>query len=470
MLDLLRPALMAVKAGTEARSGPCPSVDAADLAKKVTAACGPILPETGSGLEALPRMAQMLAEGAADPAMPWCAGHLHTPPLAVAVAADTVSALLNASLDSWDQAPCASVIEEQLTDALARMVFPRTSAPSAVMTTGGTDSTLTGLLLAREHAQTRGEGPLQVICGSNAHHSVARAAWMLGLRPPAVVRCPQGRLDISHLAETLSSLESAVVVATAGTTDAGIVDPLRDVAELTRSHRAWLHVDAAYGGPTLFSDALRHRLHGVEQADTVSVDLHKFGWQPLSAGMLAAREATLFAPLATRADYLNADDDTEAGLPDLLGRSWRTSRPADAFKIAVTLQAIGRRGMAALVEQCCRTATDVAGYIERHPGLRLWAQPELSTVLFRPLACDRLGDEGDRTLAALRRHLLAGTAVLGRARMPDQDDRERMWLKLTILHPHTTLTDYERLLDLVATSAAEHGARRPHLPLTGRGQ
>ncbi|MEV0322618.1 pyridoxal phosphate-dependent decarboxylase family protein [Streptomyces sp. NPDC050658] len=455
MLDLLREALAAVIDGTEARSGPCPSFEAAELAQRAAAAFEPILPEVGSGTKALPRMARTLAEGAADPAMPWCTGHLHTPPLAVAVAADTVSGLLNASVDSWDQAPCASVIEGQLTEALARMVFPQESAPGAVMTTGGTDSTMTALLLAREHVLTVGDGPPQVVCGANAHHSVARAAWMLGLRPPVVVRCVRGRLDISHLAEVLKSLKSAVVVATAGTTDAGSLDALREVAELTRSHSAWLHVDAAYGGPALFSDDLKGRLSGVEQADTVSFDLHKFGWQPLAAGVLAARKATLFDPLAIRAEYLNADDDTAAGLPDLLRRSWRTSRPADAFKVAVTLQALGRKGMAALVEQCCHTATEVAEYVERHPTLRLWEQPELSTVLFRPRACDRPGVDGDQVLAALRRQLLTGTAVLGRARMPDRDGRERIWLKLTILNPHTTLADYKELFDLVATSASE---------------
>ena len=97
-----------------------------------------------------------------------------------------------------------------------------------------------------------------------------------------------------------------------------------------------MHVDAAYGGGALFSDTRRGLLAGLDRADTVALDLHKLGWQPLAAGLLAVADGTLLAPLSLRAEYLNADDDTGAGLPDLLGRSFRTSRRPDAVKIATT--------------------------------------------------------------------------------------------------------------------------------------
>jgi L-2,4-diaminobutyrate decarboxylase len=170
--------------------------------------------------------------------------------------------------------------------------------------------------------------------------------------------------------------------------------------------------------------------------------------------------------LDIRADYLNADDDTHAGLPDLLGRSMRTSRRMDAFKIAVTLRALGRAGIGALVEHCCRTASELAGAVGRHPALRLWALPTLSTVLFRPLLADELAGElgpeaGNTLVARVRRRLLEeGTAVLGRAAIgpstPDGDDgSNRLWLKLTLLHPHAEVADYLPLLDIVAERARE---------------
>lgn len=173
--------------------------------------------------------------------------------------------------------------------------------------------------------------------GANAHHSLPRAAWLLGLPDPVVVPAPAGVLDPAALDEALTQLPGPhLVAATAGSTDAGLIDPIPEIAALCAAHGARLHVDAAYGGGLLFSDRYRERLAGLDAADTVTLDLHKLGWQPVAAGLLAVRDPGGLAVLHHRADYLNADDDVEAGLPDLLGRSLRTSRRPDVLKIAVT--------------------------------------------------------------------------------------------------------------------------------------
>ncbi|NBH05014.1 aminotransferase class V-fold PLP-dependent enzyme, partial [Amycolatopsis sp. SID8362] len=304
-----------------------------------------VLPRHGVGAEAaLEELSRLLAAGSADPADPACAAHLHCPPLAVSVAADVVASALNPSMDSWDQAPVASELEREFTTGIARLCYPDAPRPDAVVTTGGTESNLLGLLLARE------TGIVQAVCGANAHHSVARAAWLLGLPAPVVVPCEGDRMLPGALAEVAGP--GTVVVATAGTTNTGTLDPLPAIAEICRRQGARLHVDAAYGGTALCSDALKGKLAGLELADSVALDLHKFGWQPVAAGLFAAREAADLAALTVRAEYLNADDDTEAGLPDLLGRSIRTSRRPDAFRMAVTVRALGTAGLGALVERC----------------------------------------------------------------------------------------------------------------------
>ncbi|MEV7095614.1 aminotransferase class I/II-fold pyridoxal phosphate-dependent enzyme [Amycolatopsis sp. NPDC051045] len=413
------------------------------------------LPRRGVGAEAaLEELSRLLAAGSADPADPACAAHLHCPPLAVSVAADVVASALNPSMDSWDQAPVASELEREFTTGIARLCYPGAEAPDAVVTTGGTESNLLGLLLARERNPRT-----QPVCGANAHHSVARAAWLLGLPAPIVVPCEGDRLLPGALAGVLTA--DSVVVATAGTTNTGTLDPLPEIAEICRRHEARLHVDAAYGGMALCSETLKTKLNGLELADSVALDLHKFGWQPVAAGLFAAREAADLGALTVRAEYLNADDDTEAGLPDLLGRSIRTSRRPDAFRMAVTVHALGTEGLGALVERCCTTATEVARRVEEHPGLRLWGPPELSTVVLRPVVADETG--GDELVARVRRALLeAGTAVIGRAALPTGPSGEnQLWLKLTLLHPHTTADDYRPLLDrIVATAGAELVAGR----------
>ncbi|MFF8019796.1 pyridoxal phosphate-dependent decarboxylase family protein [Streptomyces sp. NPDC007896] len=430
---LLDTVLDALREGGEARGGPLPAGGPESVARRVRDAVGDVLPEQGTE-DALRVLVRALAEGAADPADPLCAAHLHCPPLAVATAADLAASALNPSMDSWDQAPAASELEALVTRALAQEI----GAGDALVTTGGTESNQLALLLAREaHAGVR------LIHGANAHHSLPRAAWLLGLPDPVVVPAPAGTMDLAALDEALTELQglrgSLLVAATAGTTDAGLIDPLPDIADLCEAHGTRLHIDAAYGGGLLFSDHHRGKLHGLDRAHTVTLDLHKLGWQPVAAGLLVVKDPHDLDALSHRADYLNADDDTEAGLPDLLGRSLRTTRRPDILKVAVTLKTLGRAGLGALVDQVCARAVELADLVEAHPGFELYDPPTLSTVLFRP------AEASDEAVAAVRRTLLhEGRAVLGRALLDD-----RLWLKATLLNPHTRPGDLAALLKLV---------------------
>ncbi|WP_407286138.1 pyridoxal phosphate-dependent decarboxylase family protein [Streptomyces sp. BP-8] len=439
---LLDTVLDALTTGAEDRAGPLPAGGPDAVARAVHDACHPLLPEHGTGPHAALRtLVHTLAAGAADPADPHCAAHLHCPPLALATAADLAAGALNPSMDSWDQAPAASALEALTSRALARLVYPRATAPDALITTGGTESNQLGILLARETAA--GNAPLQIVCGANAHHSIHRSAWLLGLPQPLTLPTPDGTLapDTVHtcLANLAGHTGPVLLTATAGTTDSGAIDPLPALADLAEHHGARLHIDAAYGGPLLFSDTHHTALEGLTRAHTVALDLHKLGWQPVAAGLLAVPDPATLAPLTHQADYLNADDDTEAGLPDLLSRSLRTTRRPDILKIAVTLKALGRHGLGALVDRTLAAAQDLADLIEAHPHYELHSRPTLSTVLFRPTHAD------DTTLATIRRTLLTdGQAVLGRATTPTG-----LWLKATLLNPHTQTGDLTTLLKLV---------------------
>lgn len=450
------PAMPASRPNPTAPASPAPA-GGPTASSAAVAALGSLLPTHGVGAEAALRdLTTAFVAGSVDPAEPWCAAHLHGPSLAVAAVADLVISAVNPSMDSWDQAPFASALERTLTAELAALCFPDAPAPDALITSGGTESNLLGLLLAREHTG----GSVTPVCGANAHHSVARAAWLLGLPQPIVVDCVDEQIRPDALAIALAELTGpAVVVATAGTTNAGVIDPLPAIADLARRHNARLHVDASYGGSLLFSPSRAALLAGLDRADTVTVDLHKLGWQPIPAGVLISADAACLAPLEISADYLNADDDLEAGMPDLLGRSLRTSRRADAFGIAVSMRALGRTGLAALIDRCCANAADLASAVDARPDLRLWRAPTLTTVLLRPTLADQLDPvAGDDLVAALRRHLLdTGRAVLGRARIDNPDGTDSRWLKLTLLNPTATVADYLPLLDLIADTARAIG-------------
>ncbi|MER7839988.1 aminotransferase class V-fold PLP-dependent enzyme [Streptomyces sp. NPDC096040] len=433
--DALRPlldtVLDALRDGGRARGGPLPAGGPEAVAQQVADAVGDVLPDDGDP-EALRTLVTALAAGAADPADPLCAAHLHCPPLAVATAADLAASALNPSLDSWDQAPAASALEAMVTRALAHAI----GLSDAVVTTGGTESNQLALLLAREALG----GGVRLVCGANAHHSLPRAAWLLGLPDPVVVPAPNGTLDPAALHAALTHLPKPfVVAATAGTTDAGLIDPLPEIAGLCAAHGARLHIDAAYGGGLAFSDRHRDKLAGLERAHTVTLDLHKLGWQPVAAGLLAVARPAELGVLHHHADYLNADDDIEAGYPNLLGRSLRTTRRPDVLKIAVTLRTLGRSGLGTLVDQVCARAREFAVLVREHPGFELYDRPNISTVLFRPAGAT------DDDVADVRRRLLHdGRAVLGRARLDG-----RLWLKATLLNPHTRPDELAVLLKLV---------------------
>jgi L-2,4-diaminobutyrate decarboxylase len=449
--ELVEIALDGMAEGVAARGGPVPAAEPTEVESMVWAALeGEPVPRHGVGAEAALRpLARLLAQGAADPADPACAAHLHTPPLAVAVAADLVASALNPSLDSWDQAPAAIELEAQVVRGLAELAGYGPEA-GGVMTSGGTASNLMGLLLARDR---RPPSRLRVLCSEAAHFSIPRSAGILGLGEAAVTRLP---VDAGHRMEP-AALRAALragggvrtlVVATAGTTDAGAIDPLPEIAWACAEAGAWLHVDAAYGGGALFSDRLRPLLAGLEGADSIALDLHKLGWQPLAAGAFLVRDSALMAPLEQRVAYLSSPDDEAAGYVNTLGLSLRTSRRADAFKVAVTLRALGIAGLGRLVDRCHALARHAADAIAAEPLLQLALPPVLTTVVFRYAG----GGDRDAVNAALRRGLLrSGRAVVGRTELRGPGGPE-VWLKLTLLNPHARTADVDALLEAVVAA------------------
>jgi L-2,4-diaminobutyrate decarboxylase len=448
--ELVEVALEGLAVGSAARGGPVSACEPAEVEALVWSALeGEPLPRHGVGAEAaLGPLAALLASGAADPADPACAAHLHTPPLAVAVAADLVASALNPSLDSWDQAPAATALEAQVVRGLADLVGFGTAA-GGVMTSGGTASNLMGLLLARDRP---GGACRRVLCSEAAHFSIQRSAGILGLGEDAVTRLrvdDAHRMDPAALRAALRDGDGpAVVVATAGTTDAGAIDPLPEIARSCAEAGAWLHVDAAYGGGALFSDRLRPLLAGLDEADSVALDLHKLGWQPLAAGAFLVRDIELMAPLERRVAYLNPADDQAAGYASTLGLSLRTSRRADAFKVAVTLRALGISGLGRLVDRCHALARHAADAIAAEPLLQLALAPVLTTVVFRYASA---GDR-DAVNAGLRRGLLrSGRAVVGRTELMGPSGPE-VWLKLTLLNPHARNSDVDALLEAVVAA------------------
>lgn len=410
----------------------------------------------------------VLAHGV-NVADPRCAAHLHCPTLLPAAAAELAIGATNQSLDSFDQAPAATLVEDHLVRWLAATLGFATG--SGVLTSGGTASNLLGLLLARERACARVDGhpagaglPPQhtgwrILASSAAHDSVRRAAAVLGLGAAAVIGVATdraGRMDVAALDRALAALASAgdqaiAIVATAGTTDLGAIDPLAELAARARDCAAWLHVDAAVGSAFALSARLAPLLHGIEQADSITADLHKLWFMPIGASALLVRDVALLDAVHHHSDYLNRADDEADGVLNLVGRSLDTSRRFDALKVLAGLRSTGRRRMAAMVEGLVDLATAAARAVDEHAELELLAPPSTVTVVFRwhppgerlpTAAVDAVN------VAAQRALLRSGRAIVGRTRLDG-----RVALKLTLVNPLADERDVRGVLELVATAA-----------------
>jgi L-2,4-diaminobutyrate decarboxylase len=434
-----------------------------------------VCPEHGMPLSDALRQAECIVQHSVRVGRADVAAHLQCAPLLPAVAAEVVLSALNQSMDSFDQAPAATMVELQLTAWLCRLAgLPATAAGS--FTSGGTQSNAMGLWIARDaHLAARGwsvrerglppdADRLVFVCSEVAHFTVDKCAIQLGLGTNAVVKVPVDRkfaMAPRALRETLARIKAEgrtaiAIVATVGTTDHGAIDPLHDIADAARDEGAWMHIDAAYGGGLLLSSARRQLLTGIERADSIGIDGHKLFWQPASCGVFLLRDANEFRHLVTHADYLNPEEHVAQGVPDLVNRSLLTTRRFDAFKLWLTLQTVGRRALGDMIDATCRLAAEIGQKVAEEPALELvHVSDELSTVLFRYRPGDAASvGQTDVINQQIRDTLFArGTAVIGTTRV-----HGRLTLKLTVLHPLASVAEFTRLLaDVVACGRALEG-------------
>jgi len=429
-----------------------------------------ILPQTASTAEQIATILRTVVQNSVAINHPNTAAHLHCPPLLAAQAAEVVTNALNQSMDSFDQAPIATVMEQEMIRWMcAEIEFPTTS--DGTFTTGGSQSNYMALLLARNTAVQKywncsvqesglphGARHLRIFCSEVAHVTVEKAASQLGLGTNAVIRVavderfrmrPEALRDALEAAHVAGLLPMAVV-ATAGTTDFGSVDTLPDLTAMARAANAWLHVDAAYGGALLFSKAHRAKLSGIEVADSIGLDFHKLFWQPVPCSALLLRNARHFDSIKLYAPYLNPEGHEAEGIPNLVTNSLLTTRRFDALKLWISFQSLGRAKLSAMIDRTVELAAYSAKIIRSSQRLELVCEPQLSTVVFR-YAPSRTGHDSDSFNAILRQRLFdRGLAVIGHTRV-----HTRQCLKFTCMNPTVTEDQMEQLIQTVVDQGME---------------
>ncbi|GAA3395360.1 aspartate aminotransferase family protein [Streptomyces roseoviridis] len=386
--------------------------------------------------------------------------HLNCPVVIPAVLGEAVLSAVNSSLDTWDQSAGGTLIERKLIDWTTGRIGLGPLA-DGVFTSGGTQSNLQALLLAREETGTKDLGKLRIFASECSHFSVQKSATLLGLGADAVISIPvdrHRRMQSVLLAAELETcraegLVPMAIVATAGTTDFGSIDPLPEIAALAAEYGAWMHVDAAYGCGLLASPTRRHLLDGIERADSVTVDYHKSFFQPVSSSAVLVRDGSTLRHATYHADYLNPRRTVVEQIPNQVDKSLQTTRRFDALKLWMTLRVMGADGVGELFDEVCDLARAGFELLAADPRYDVVVEPQLSTLVYRyipeavtsPADIDRANLYARKALFASGEAAVAGTKVDG-----------KQYLKFTLLNPETTVADIAAVLDLIAGHAEQY--------------
>jgi L-2,4-diaminobutyrate decarboxylase len=327
-----------------------------------------------------------------NPRHPGAVAHMVPPPATVAVLGDLLIGALNQCAFIWEEGPLVARIESEVLRWMARrLTLPDSTA--GLLTSGGTASNLLALFLARSVrgvSGARDADRLRIVASDQAHFSIDKAARLLGLAANAVVRVPTdacGRLqagDVMRAADRVAAAGDVpfCFVATVGTTNAGVVEPVEDYLAAARRFSAWTHLDAAHGGFLALSRRGRHACAAWRAADSVSWDPHKSLFVPFASGTLFVRDSHALQALEFHSEYaLQRSDPRDAGY-----RHFDGSRRFEALKIWMVIRHLGIAGLREFADRNLELAAACASELRRSSRFELIVEPDLNIVCFRFIA------------------------------------------------------------------------------------
>jgi glutamate/tyrosine decarboxylase-like PLP-dependent enzyme len=386
-------------------------------------------------------------------------------------AADLLAAGLNPNVGGWSLSSGATELELHLMRWIAGR-FGLPAGSGGLMTSGGAASNFTALKAARDarapgDVRANGVDGLRLVlyASEEAHATIAEAADMMGLGERAVRSIPTDdgfRMRADELERAIaddltSGMHPFCVVGTAGTTATGAVDPLRAIAGICERHDLWLHVDAAYGGAAAFAPGLRHLLDGIELADSISFDPHKWLYTPQSSACLLARDPrTLRAAFSIDAAYVREDAELSGRGINIgeLGPQW--SRAFIALKVWMSLAAHGTEAYARRIAHDVELARYLDERVREHPDLEPMCPVTLSIACFRyaPAGID------DKALDALNERLMIEIRRDGRTFPSNAVLRGRYGLRACFVNHRTEADVVDDLVDAAVTLGSGLAAAR----------
>jgi aromatic-L-amino-acid decarboxylase len=349
------------------------------------------------------------------------------------ILAELLSAAFNVNAMLWRTGPAATELEELVCDWLVDLLGLPGGLHGHIEDTAST-STLAALAAART---LRPDGA--VVCSEHTHSSVDKAARILGMELRKVLVDAEFRIDVDSLREVVGG--AAAVVATVGTTSTTSVDPVPAIAEICEAEGAWLHVDAAYAGSAMVCPELRSAFAGVERADSLVVNPHKWMFTPVDCSVLFTRRPEVLRDaFSLLPEYLRTGVEDVTNLMDYgpaLGRRFRS------LKLWTVIRCYGREGLQALIREHVRLARLFASWVEAEPGWEIAAPVPFSVVCFRRDGSDEENE------ALMERVNATGEAYLSHTKLGD-----RFVMRFAIGNARTTEADVAHAWQLLLEAAA----------------
>ena len=391
LITQLQAALADAILGMDERPALTPGADAALRELKEP------LPESGCGAQkSIEKLLEMNARAAANTGGPKCFHFIIGGNTPASMAADMLATAYETVTYTWVVSPVGVQMELQALNWLKEM-FGLPESMSGVMVTGATMANFVGLASARQwwgeqlgfdvsEEGIAGKPQIPILTSGFVHASTLKVLALLGIGRSNVqqfCRDDFGRVDLDAMRQALEDLDGqpAVIIVNAGEVNSGEFDPVSDMIKLARQHNCWVHVDGAFGLFARVSPRVAHFAAGVEGADSITVDGHKWLNVPFDSGYSFVRDIGLMArSFRYSADYLPSENDPR---PTLGAIGPESSRRARSFAVWATLKAYGREGHRRIVEHCLDIAQHFAQQVREHDTLELMADVPLNIVAFR---------------------------------------------------------------------------------------
>jgi glutamate/tyrosine decarboxylase-like PLP-dependent enzyme len=414
------------------------------------------IPEMPGNTATLLNAIDRVLKTAMNPAHPGYIGHMDPLPTTASIVGDWVVAALNNNMLSVEMSPLFSRLEPLLMREIAQL-FGLGDRAGGVLVSGGSLANLHALAVARNvklgclaTGLASQEKPPVFFVSEAAHTSMKKAAMLLGLGTEgaiAIPTTPHSQMDVLALKTAIQQAQARghqpfAIVATAGTTVTGNIDPLIELGAIAQAHDLWFHVDAAYGGALVFSEQYRDRLQGIEQADSVTFNPQKWLYVTKTCASVLFRDLDhLHRHFQVAAPYMNTEEDW-INLGEI---SVQGTRHADVLKLWLSLQHVGKRGYSELIARNYALTDNFVAAIQSRPFLTLASHPEMNLICFRGCPSWLPLSQWDTWNQTLQHYLLQhANAFLS---LPQY--RGQSWLKVVLLNPFTTPADIQRIFEAI---------------------